>query len=171
MVDLPTSKVIRRVPLGRRPNNLAITPDGRRVYVCIRGESWVDIVDTASLAVVKSVPVGRAPHNVYCTPDGRWMIATSMGDDKLTAIDIKTETPAFEIPLPGQPRPLVIDRRDAPALRPAVGPSRVHRRGPRLAHGGRQGPAARRAAGSPAADPAGRSRTASGSRRMGSRSG
>ena len=37
------------------------------------------------------------------------MIATSMGDDKLTAIDIKTETPAFEIPLPGQPRPLVID--------------------------------------------------------------
>src|SRR4051794_30493900 len=70
----------------------------------------LDIVDTASLAVVKSVPVGRAPHNVYCTPDGRWMIATSMGDDKLTAIDIKTESPAFEIPLPGQPRPLVIDR-------------------------------------------------------------
>jgi YVTN family beta-propeller protein len=110
VIDLPTCKVIKRVPLGTRPNNLAITPDGRRVYVCIRGESWVDIVDTTSLTVVKSVPVGRAPHNVYCTPNGQWMIATSMGDDKLTAIDIKTESPAFEIPLPGVPRPLVIDR-------------------------------------------------------------
>jgi YVTN family beta-propeller protein len=37
VVDLGTSKVIHRVPLGRDPNNLAITPDGRRVYVCIRG--------------------------------------------------------------------------------------------------------------------------------------
>ena len=153
VVDLATSKVIRRVPLGRRPNNLAITPDGRRVYVCIRGESRVDIVDTASLKKVKSVPVGRAPHNVYCSPDGRWMIVTSMDDNKLTAIDIKTETPAFEIPLPGQPRPLVIDPDIAPPLRATVGPSRVCRRGPRLAQGDRQGLAARCASGSQTADP------------------
>jgi YVTN family beta-propeller protein len=109
VVDLATSQVIRRVPLGRRPNNLAVTPDGRRVYVCIRGEAWVEIIDTASLQKVKHVPVGRAPHNVYCAPNGRWMIATSMDDNKLTALDINTETPAFEILLPGQPRPLVID--------------------------------------------------------------
>ena len=62
MVDLGTSKVIHRVPLGRQPNNLAITPDGRRVYICIRGESRVDIVDTVSLKKLKSLPVGRAPH-------------------------------------------------------------------------------------------------------------
>jgi YVTN family beta-propeller protein len=29
VVELGTSKVIHRVPLGRQPNNLAITPDGR----------------------------------------------------------------------------------------------------------------------------------------------
>src|SRR5262249_17248908 len=109
VVDLRTSKVIHRVPLGRRPNNLALTPDGRRVYVCIRGDAHAHILATASLKRVKSVPVGRAPHNLSCSPDGRWMIATSMDDNKLTAIDIKTETPAFEIPLPGQPRPLTID--------------------------------------------------------------
>ncbi len=58
---------------------------------------------------------GRNPHNVYCTPDGRYMLATSMGFQKLTAIDVRTEEPAFEIPLPGVPRPLAID---APAGRP-----------------------------------------------------
>jgi YVTN family beta-propeller protein len=109
VVDRASGKILRRVPLGRRPNNVAITPDGTRVYVCIRQESWVDIIDTHSLEKVKSVPVGHNPHNVYCTPDGRWMIATSMGDNKLTAINIKTEKPEFEIPLPGVPRPLAIE--------------------------------------------------------------
>jgi len=97
------------VPLGQQPNNVAITPDGRRVYICIRGESWVDIVDTASLEKVKSVPVGKAPHNVYCTPDGKRMIATSLGDQKLTVINIRTEEPEFEIPVGGIPRPLAIE--------------------------------------------------------------
>lgn len=59
VVERKSGKVIRHVPLGRRPNNVAIMPDGRRVYVCIREESWVDIVDTASLEKVKSVPVAR----------------------------------------------------------------------------------------------------------------
>src|SRR5262249_488854 len=81
----------------------------RRVYICIRQESWVDVVDTASMERVKSVNVGRNPHNVYVTPDGKFMLATSMGDNKLTLIDIKTEKVAGEIPRPGVPRPLVMD--------------------------------------------------------------
>lgn len=109
VVDRASSRILRRVPLGRRPNNVAITPDGRRVYVCIRQESWVDVVDTQSLEKVKSIEVGRNPHNVYCTPDGRYMIATSMGAEKLVAIDVHTEAPAFEILLPGVPRPIAID--------------------------------------------------------------
>ena len=109
VVDRGTLKIIRSVPIGMRPNNVAITEDGKRVYVCIRGKSWVDIVDTASLEKVKSVEVGKGPHNVYRTPDGKYMIATAMDGEKLTAIDVKTETPAFEIPAGGVPRPVIID--------------------------------------------------------------
>jgi YVTN family beta-propeller protein len=60
------------------------------------------------LEKVKSVPVGDAPHNVYCTADGKWMLATSMGGQKITAIDIRTELPGFEIPVGGVPRPVAI---------------------------------------------------------------
>jgi YVTN family beta-propeller protein len=92
------------VPIGKRPSNVAITPNGKRVYICIREESGVDIVDTASLEKVKSVPVGKNPHNVYMSTEGKWMIATSMGEDKLTGIDINTEEPVFAIPVGGIPR-------------------------------------------------------------------
>lgn len=107
--DRRSNRIIRRVPLGRRPNNVAITRDGRRVYVCIRQEAVVAIVDTASLEVERRVEVGRGPHNVYLTPDGKYMLATAMDDHKITAIDVNTETPAFEIPVGGVPRPLAID--------------------------------------------------------------
>jgi YVTN family beta-propeller protein len=109
VVDRSSHKIIRSVPIGRRPNNVAITRDGRRVYVCIRAETVVAIVDTASLEMVKKVEVGRGPHNVYLTPDDRYMLATSMDDHKITAVDVKTETPAFAIPADGVPRPLAID--------------------------------------------------------------
>jgi YVTN family beta-propeller protein len=103
------NRIIRSVPLGRRPNNVAITRDGRRVYICIRQETVVAIVDTSSLEVVKRVEVGHGPHNVYLTPDGKYMLATAMDDHKITAIDVKTEQPAFEIPAGGVPRPVVMD--------------------------------------------------------------
>jgi YVTN family beta-propeller protein len=109
VLDRHTNKIIRKVPLGRRPNNVAITRDGKRVYVCIRQETVVAIVDTGSLEVIKRVEVGHGPHNVYLTPDGKYMLATAMDDKKITAIDVKTETPAFEIPVGGVPRPLAID--------------------------------------------------------------
>jgi YVTN family beta-propeller protein len=109
VVDRKSGTVIRKVPIGTRPNNVAITPDGKRVYVCIRGEAWVDVVDTGSLERVKRVPVGHGPHNVYRTPDGAHMIATSMDDNKLTVINVKSEEVEFEIPMGGVPRPLVID--------------------------------------------------------------
>jgi len=55
--------------------------DGRRVYVCIRGKSQVDIIDTDTLTKSKSVEVGKGPHNVYRTPDGSH-IATAMEGEK-----------------------------------------------------------------------------------------
>jgi YVTN family beta-propeller protein len=109
VVDRASNKVVRSVPIGMRPNNVAITKDGKRVYVCIRGKSWVDIVDTASLEKVKSVEVGKGPHNVYRSPDGKYMIATAMEGEKISVIDAKSETVAYDFPAGGVPRPLMID--------------------------------------------------------------
>jgi len=55
------------------------------------------------------------------------MLATSIGDQKLTAINIRTEKPEFEIPVGGVPRPLAIEA--APDHSPArlfVQLSRLH---------------------------------------------
>jgi YVTN family beta-propeller protein len=63
---------------------------------------------------------------VYLTPDGKYMLATAMDDHKITAIDVKTETPAFEIPVGGVPRPVAIDPLEGPPKRLFVQLSNLH---------------------------------------------
>src|SRR5688572_7429597 len=58
IVDGKTLKVVKKVKLSGRPNNIGIGKDGKRVYVSIRGGAGaVDVVDTPSGTLAKSIAV------------------------------------------------------------------------------------------------------------------
>ena len=94
-----------RHPLSARPNEISISPDGRYVYVPIRGADFLEVVDTHSHQTVARIRVGLRPHNSYRSPDGRFIYATSMGDHTIAIVDIATQRVVGAIPLPGEPRP------------------------------------------------------------------
>ena len=49
--------VVKKIPLSGHPNNMAVSKDGRRVYVGIIQEpGGVDVIDTASMQRVKTIP-------------------------------------------------------------------------------------------------------------------
>src|SRR5215470_13328312 len=107
VVDQKTSKVIRRIPLSGRPNNIAISKNGRRVYVSIAVEPGaVDVIDTASMEDVKSIAVKGAVHNTYVTPDGRYVVAGSIPAKMITVIDGATEKPAWSLEMDLGIRPM-----------------------------------------------------------------
>jgi YVTN family beta-propeller protein len=54
------------------------------------------------------------------------MLATAMDDRKITAIDVKTEAPAFEIPVGGVPRPVALDPLEGTPQRLFVQLSNLH---------------------------------------------
>jgi YVTN family beta-propeller protein len=92
-VDSKTLRVIKKVPLSGRPNNLAVTSDGRKVYVGIaQSPGAVDVIDTATLTNIKSIPVQGAIHNVYVTPDSKYAVSGSVATGVITAIDTATDT-------------------------------------------------------------------------------
>ena len=46
VVSTRTLQVTAKIPLSGRPNNVAITPDGRKIYVAITGaDAFVDVID------------------------------------------------------------------------------------------------------------------------------
>src|ERR1700682_5456820 len=58
VVDQKTLKVTRKIPLTGHPNNIAISKDGKRVYVSIAvAPGAVDVIDTASMEEVERIPV------------------------------------------------------------------------------------------------------------------
>jgi YVTN family beta-propeller protein len=107
VVDTKTLKVTRSIPLSGHPNNIAVSKDGRRVYVSIAmAPGAVDVIDTASLEKVKSIPVKGAVHNTYVTPDGKFVISGSIPSKTITVIDGQTETPVWSLTMDLGIRPM-----------------------------------------------------------------
>src|SRR5690349_18316418 len=107
VVDTKSLKVTRSIPLTGHPNNIAISKDGRRVYVSIAvAPGAVDVIDTTSQERVKSIPVKGAVHNTYVTPDGKYVVSGSIQSKTITVIDQKTEQPVWSLTMDLGIRPL-----------------------------------------------------------------
>ena len=51
--------VSARIPVGRAPKGLAISPDGRRLYVANRTDDTISVVDTVARRVASTISLGR----------------------------------------------------------------------------------------------------------------
>jgi len=110
VVDGRTFEVLKRIPLSGHPNNMAVSKDGRRVYVgIIQAPGGVDVIDTASLQRVKTIPTKGTIHNAYVTPDGKYVVAGSIQDKAINVIDAATEQPAFTIDMDLGIRPMTFN--------------------------------------------------------------
>lgn len=110
VVDSRTLKVYRRIPLSGGPNNLSVTPDGRKIYVGIMEmPGAVDVIDARTLENVETIPVDGAIHNVYVTPDGRYAVGGSIHTSTINVIDTATDELAWKLTLSSGIRPMTFD--------------------------------------------------------------
>ena len=110
VADAKTLKVTKHIPLTNHPNNVAVSKDGKRVYVAIvAGAGAVDVIDTGTLTRVKSIRTEGGIHNTYVTPDGKFVIAGSIPGRKINVIDQTTEEIVWTLPTEEGVRPMAFD--------------------------------------------------------------
>ncbi len=107
LIDTRTGQTKATIKLSGRPNECAVTPDGRYVAVPIRDGDSVDIVDVMQKKVVKVLPI-KEPHNAVSTASNRYLFVSSMGSNAVNVIDLKTMSFSAIVPAGGRPRPYVI---------------------------------------------------------------
>jgi len=103
IVPTDVMKVTERIPLSGRPHNVAISNDGRKVYVAIIQDcSCVDVVDLEKGEVVKSIATLGTVHNVFMSPDGRHVAAGMIGARTLTIIDTSIDEAIWSLHFSGR---------------------------------------------------------------------
>jgi YVTN family beta-propeller protein len=109
-IDPAARSVAWRVPLRGSPNHVAVSPDGRRVYVTIVSGSWVDIVDATKHAVVDSVEVGTGPHDIEVSRDGNRVYVGLIRGTDVTVFDAATKAVIRRISFDQNVRPIALSR-------------------------------------------------------------
>lgn len=92
VIDTGSGAVLGTLPVSAGPHGMAITRNGRTVYVSGDASSSVDVIDTATDKVVKTIPVGKTPNGIALTPDDRLLLVTVYGEDRLAFIDTATQS-------------------------------------------------------------------------------
>jgi YVTN family beta-propeller protein len=96
VIDTASNTVVGTpIPVGNAPyaGAVAVTPDGKHVYVVNTNTNTVSVIDTASNMVVGTpIPVGNAPAAVAVAPDGKHGYVTNTLSNNVSVIDTATNT-------------------------------------------------------------------------------
>jgi DNA-binding beta-propeller fold protein YncE len=95
VIDVASGQIIRKVPTGKFPCDLHVSPDGRYVYTPERDQDTVSMFDTQSWTLVKTVnfPAGSQPFMLRVSPDGKevWVQTSKLDQNTvLSAEDLST---------------------------------------------------------------------------------
>lgn len=74
------------------PGEIAVSPDGGKLYAVCEASDELRAVDTRTGAVLKSVSVGRVPRGLTLSPDGSRIFVANSWDDNVSVIDAERLT-------------------------------------------------------------------------------
>jgi YVTN family beta-propeller protein len=91
LVDLVTRKVVTTIRAGTHPRRVALSPDGKRGYVCNQGDSTVIVIDTATNRRIGApVAVVRSPDSIAISRDGKRAFVPSDTVANMSVIDLQS---------------------------------------------------------------------------------
>jgi YVTN family beta-propeller protein len=93
----------------RSPDDLALSPDGKRLFVVCSGSNEVVAISTASRSVVGRVPVGKVPRGIAITPSGNRLYVTNSWSDTVSEIDADTLQVVRTLPAGFEPTGVAVD--------------------------------------------------------------
>jgi DNA-binding beta-propeller fold protein YncE len=89
-LDLAAGRKLGDLATGAGSEALALTPDGRELWVAARAEGHLAVVNTQELAVTARLPLPGIPIRIAITPDGRTALVTCACTAEIVAFDVAT---------------------------------------------------------------------------------
>jgi YVTN family beta-propeller protein len=109
-VEPPARWDVVQIPTAKGPEGIALSPDGKQVWVGHRPTGGISIIDTATQKVVSTIDVEHFVFRLAFTPDGRYVLATVPDAGVVEVYQAATGDRVKQIETPGgSPVTLAID--------------------------------------------------------------
>ena len=85
LIDMPTRKVIKTVPVGKEPHHLMLTPDQRTLLVANAAGNDLTLMNPVSGELIGKIPDIIDPYQIGYSPNHKWFIANG---NRLDRVDV-----------------------------------------------------------------------------------
>lgn len=99
----PSGSRITHIPVGKQPEAIDLSPDGKEVWAGLNADGMAEVVDTATARSVAKINIGGRPYRVKFTPDGKQVVCTMIASKELLVMDTATRKEVKRMKLDGVP--------------------------------------------------------------------
>ena len=110
VVDARTGTIVNQIFVGKDPNQMTLTKDGRFAFLPIRGEDAVAIIQLDPLTLVKKIPMSKGPHDAYTSANGGRVFIGAQYGNSIGVFDPASQSLLYELPTSEGVRPLAPTR-------------------------------------------------------------
>ncbi len=108
VVDATTNSCVATVRVGAYPTRLAVTPDGRFIYVTNKGDATVSVIDASNNTVIATIAVEVNPTGVTANRQGTRVYVTNLTAGTLSIIQTATNAVVATLRVGGAPNAVAL---------------------------------------------------------------
>jgi YVTN family beta-propeller protein len=104
-IELASRKIRWRIPVGKAPADVYLTPDDRLLLVAVAGEDGVDVLDVSQPQprFVRRIQTGAGAHALRSRGDGRFVFVSNRVANTVGIVDLNRLELVDTLPVPGGP--------------------------------------------------------------------
>jgi YVTN family beta-propeller protein len=102
--QIPGGWKVTTIPVGKGPEAIDISPDGKEVWTAHSGDGGVSIIDTATLKVTQTLPaLTKHSNRLKFTPDGKQVLISDPEGHEVVVLDGATGKELKRVKIGGLP--------------------------------------------------------------------
>ncbi len=102
--------IVKKIDVGGRPLNIALTPDGKFLYVANSILNEVQKINTHTDSIVNTISNVDTCRGIAITPDDKFAYVTNVVSSKVTIINLQNDKIEKTIPVGRMPTTIIMDK-------------------------------------------------------------
>jgi PQQ-dependent catabolism-associated beta-propeller protein len=108
VIDTQSLRVLRTIPVGKRPRGITFSRDYSRFFVCASDSDAVQVFEAASGRHLYDLPSGADPEQFALAPDGKHLYIANEDNAVTTVIDVGSRQVVAQIDVGVEPEGMAV---------------------------------------------------------------